>query len=78
MEILNLVIIGAFGSALIQVIKQYSKAWGMNSKILTVIVSVLLGAGYYFLHSDAEYWKVTLGILASASTVYAFLVPKKK
>ncbi len=73
--LLEIAIVGVIASLIMQGIKKWAKTSGWKSKVATVLVSIVLGGAYYFL-KGTNVWESMLGVLASASTVYAFFVPK--
>lgn len=75
MEFLEIGIIGAIISIIIQIIKE---KWGTESdttKVLTIGLSIVIGSVYYFLQGTAL-WQSILGVLATASTFYALIIRK--
>lgn len=76
-EFLEIAVIGSALALVIQLIKTKFGLDSVKTKILTLSLSVLLGASYYFL-SQTAIWQTILGILASASTVWAFLLRDKQ
>lgn len=75
MGILEIAIVGAILSGAIQFIKTKWGTDGMTTKILTVVMALMVGALIYFFQETA-YWQTVIGVLAAASTVYAFLLKK--
>jgi len=75
MEILEIAIIGTLASLFMQIVKKQYGPTSLTSKIIIVVVSIILGAGYVFLKGTPMFQTV-LGILASASTFYAFFLKK--
>lgn len=75
MEILEIAIVGTILSGAIQIIKNTYGTSGATTKALTVGLAVAFGAAVYFL-SGTELWTSILGVLGTASTVYAFLIKK--
>lgn len=74
-EFLVIPVVGALMSFLIQSIKNKFGDTSMSTKILTVVLSIVVGAGYSFARNTV-YWTTILTVLGSASTVYAlFLKP---
>jgi hypothetical protein len=63
-------IVGVFLSLAIQIIKKVFGTSNSKTKVLTIILAVAVGSFYYFL-KDTIYWQTIIGVLASASTVYA-------
>lgn len=78
MDITNFVaiaIVGAILSSTIQIIKA---RWGdnsVNSKFLTIALSIAVG-GFYVAIQGTAYFQTIVGVLASASTVYSLLLRK--
>jgi hypothetical protein len=75
MDILEVLIVGAVASLIIDIIK---KQWGTESlttKIITIGLSLIAGL-MIFLFEDTPLWSNFLGVLATASTVYAFILKK--
>lgn len=63
-------IVGVFLSLAIQIIKKVFGTSNSKTKVITIILAVAVGSFYYFL-KDTIYWQTIVGVLASASTVYA-------
>lgn len=74
-DFLGIAIVGVFASLIIEWINNISGANSTIAKAITVGVSVVLGAIYFFF-GDTAVWQSILGVLATASTVYAFLLKK--
>jgi hypothetical protein len=73
---LQIALVGVLASALIEII---NKKFGLGSsmaKVITIGVSILLGTIYFFL-KDTVLWQTILGVLGTASTVYAFFLKGK-
>jgi hypothetical protein len=73
---LSILIVGILASLLIEAI---NKVWGLNSpkaKVVTIGVSIVFGGLYYFL-KDTIWWQTILGVLGTASTIYAFFLKKE-
>ncbi len=68
-------IIGVVASILMEGIKKVFGTSGLSSKIAIVVLSIVLGGGYYFL-KDTNLWVSIIGVLSSASAVYAFFIKK--
>lgn len=75
MGILEIAIVGAILSGAVQIIKNKYGTSGNKTKALTVGLALFVGALIYFFQETA-YWESVIGILAAASTVYAFLLKK--
>lgn len=74
-EFLQLGVVGIALSFLVQYIKD---TWGTESnttRALTILLSVVLGAGYFFLEGTAI-WLAMVSILGSATTFYALFIRK--
>jgi len=72
---LEIGIIGVIASAIMEAIKKYVGTEGLLNKGLTIALALSLG-GIYFAFSNTAYWQSVVGILAVASTFYAFLLKK--
>lgn len=72
-EILNLVIVGAFLSALLEVITKHLSS--TLSKFATIGSALVIGGVYTWLMST-PYAETVFGILGSASLVYALFIKK--
>lgn len=75
MGILEIAIIGALLSGVVQIIKKKWGTDGNTTKMITVGLALVMGAAIYFLQ-DTAFWANFLGVLAASSTVYAFLLKK--
>lgn len=75
MDIATIALTGVIASLIVQALKKKLGTTSLANKIATVIVSVILGGAYYFLR-DTSIYTAVLGTLASASTVYAFLLKR--
>ena len=66
--------IGIVGTALSFIVEGIKAKWGpssMTTKGITLLLALGLGAAIYFL-SGTAIWLAIVGVLAAASTVYAF------
>ncbi len=72
-QFIQIGIVGVFLTFLIEFIKARFGTDSDKTKALTIILSIVLGAGYYFL-SGTSLWLPIIGILASATTFYALFV----
>lgn len=76
MDITSFVEIGIIGSSLSLVIQYIKNKFGTESnqtKVLTLVLSTVIGTGFYFLQGTAA-WASILGILGAASAFYSFLL----
>lgn len=73
MELLDVAIVGIVLSGAVQLIKKYFGTSSIKTKVITVGLSILVGAIIYFFQGTAV-WQSALGVLAAASTVYALLI----
>jgi ABC-type Mn2+/Zn2+ transport system permease subunit len=74
-DFLGILIVGSALSLAIQYIKNKYGTESDTTKALTVLLSVALGAAYWFL-SQTGIWTAILGVLGTASTFYAFFLKK--
>lgn len=72
-DFLGIAIVGAGLSAVIQYIKAVFGPSSNQTKLITLGLAIVLGGAYYLLR-DTSMWQSILGILAAASTVYAFFI----
>jgi len=72
-EFLSIGVIGATLAVVIQFIKTRFGLDSITTKLVTLGLAIVLGAVYFFL-SQTEIWQTILGVLASASTVWAFFL----
>jgi hypothetical protein len=75
MGILEIALVGVALSAIIEVVKNKFGTEGYITKAITIGLALLIGGIIYFLQ-DTAFWETFLGVLATASTVYAFLLKK--
>lgn len=68
--------IGVVGIAASYLLEYLTKKYSATaSKLITLGVSVVLGAAYWFF-SGTAWWASMLGVLAAASTFYALFLKK--
>lgn len=72
-DFLGIAVVGAGLSLVIDAIKVKLGTTSGATKALTLVLAVIVGALYTFLQST-PYWQSILGVLAAASTVYAFFL----
>lgn len=72
-DFLGIGIVGVLLSAVIEVIQARLGSSSLKTKFITIGLSILVG-GAYFLIRETVWWATILGVLASASTVYAILL----
>lgn len=72
-DFLGIAVVGGALSAVIEFIKAKFGITSETTKLLTIALAVVVGAVYTFLQ-DTAYWTTILGVLASASTVYALFI----
>ena len=72
-EILNLALIGGLLSWFLEWVTEEMDA--NQSKIATIICAIIFGSLYWIV-SSTGYMEAVLGVLVSASTVYAFMLKK--
>lgn len=74
-DFMGILVVGSLTSLFIQWIKNQYGASSTETKLLTIALSVVIGAVYYLFRETV--WYVTMvGILTAASTVYALLLKK--
>ena len=77
MDILSLGIIGAATSCVMEIIHKQFGTGSLLSKVIIVVLSMIVGTFYYFGY-QTSWWTCFVGVLVSASTVYAFFFSGKK
>ena len=73
---IGIAIVGVIASLIIEFINRAFTTDSTMSKAVTVGISIIIGVIYFFL-SNTVIWQPILGILATASTVYAFFLKSK-
>jgi len=77
-DLQNFLQIGAVGVILTFIVQYIKDKFGTESdatKLISIGLSVVLGAGYYFL-VDTPVWLPITGILGTATTFYALFIKK--
>lgn len=74
-DFLGIAIVGAGLSLVIELVRSKLGSDSRRTKALTLVLAVAVGSAYYFARQTV-YWQTVLGVLASASTVYALFVKK--
>lgn len=72
-DLLGITIVGAALSAIIEGIKSRYGTSSWATKVLTILLSIVVGLVYVWL-AGTGVWVSILGVLAAASTVYAFFL----
>ena len=70
---LHIAIVGVALSGTIQYIKTRFGTTGIGTKFITLGLALIVGTGVYLLQ-DTSYWETIIGVLGSASVVYAFFM----
>ncbi|MDE2105251.1 MAG: hypothetical protein KGL39_48950 [Patescibacteria group bacterium] len=65
-------IVGVVCSLIVEAITRYFSTKPLTSKLVSAVTCLVIGTGFYFA-SHATWWATVLGVLAAASTVYAFV-----
>ena len=73
MNITEFLAIGIVGAVLSMVFQYFKTTSGLKAKLWTVGLSLAVGGVYVWIR-DTVYWETVVGILASASTVYALFI----
>lgn len=80
MEINNFLGIAIVGAALSVVVQTIKGKFGIDksgTKALCILLAVIVGGAYWYA-SQLPIWQAILGVLAAASTVYAFIFNSEK
>lgn len=72
-DILNIAIVGGAISIFVEYIKNKTGNNPFYIKLFTIVLSVVLGAVYYF-YSGTEIFVSIIGVLSAASTIWALLI----
>lgn len=72
-DFLGIAVVGGLLSLVIQFIKNKLGTDSTATKILTIVLSIIVG-GAYFLLRDTVWYATIVGILAASSTVYALIL----
>ena len=72
---LSIALVGAGLSLAMNWIKAKWGTTSVGSRAIVIILSLAIGGVFYFL-KDTAFWQSAIGVLASASTVYAVLLKK--
>ena len=75
---LQIAVIGAALSVAIEWVQARFGTGTVETRLIAVILSVVLGALVWFVSKNTEIWEAVLGILAAASTVYAMYFSGRK
>lgn len=74
-DVISLAIVGAFVSALVQLIKNYVGT-SRNWTIVVVVVLSLVAGGIYYMFGNTQLWQAALQILLYANLVYGFIISR--
>lgn len=72
-DFLAIGVVGAGVSTAIDIIKMRYGTSPNKTKIVTILLSIIIGAGYYFLR-ETQIFATIVGVLVSASTFYALVL----
>lgn len=72
-DIFNIAIVGGAISIFVEYIKNKTGNNPFYIKLFTIILSVILGAIYYF-YSGTEIFVSIIGVLSAASTIWALVI----
>lgn len=74
-SLLQIGIVGVGLSIALEGIKKLTGTSGIKMKAITLGLALVVGSVYVFL-ANTPYWTTIISVLASASLVYAVLIPK--
>jgi hypothetical protein len=74
---LDITLIGIIASLIIEGINRLWQFDSLKAKVATIVVSIVLGAFYFFMR-NSNVWQDIIGILTTASAIYAFFLKQKK
>jgi len=75
-DFLGITVIGIGASILVQFIKSTFGTKSLKTKAILIAVSIVTGAGYYFLQLHQDLFQIVVTILGIASAFYAFFIKK--
>ena len=74
-DFMGILVVGTLLSLLVQYLKKKFGTDTMGTKLMTIGLSIAIGAGYYFLR-DTALLQTLIGVLTAASAVYALILKK--
>jgi hypothetical protein len=74
MEILQLSIVGAIVSVVVQFIKNSTSSKFFGPRTYAIALSLIAGTGYWLLKDNIVLWQAVGGIAVVANAVYGFLI----
>ena len=74
-QFLQIGVVGVFLSIVMEFIKARFSPDSDMTRLMVVLLSVALGAGYWFL-KDTSLWLPIVGILTTSTTVYSLFIRK--
>lgn len=75
-EFSSIMVVGAFLSIVVQIIKDKFGTKGNTTKLLTIALSLLVGGAFVWV-KDTPYFETVVIVLTTASTLYALFLNKK-
>lgn len=75
MELLEIGIVGVVLTAFIEWVKATFNPDSDTTRVITIALSLVLGAGIWFF-SGTAWWQSMLGVLSTATIVWAFIIKK--
>lgn len=72
-DFIGISVVGGLLSLVIQFIKGKLGTESLGTKVLTVVLSIIVGGAYFFVR-DTVWYPSILGVLAASSTVYAMFL----
>lgn len=77
-QLLSIGIVGALLSVALEWLKAKYAMDSKEARIITIVGAVVLGTIVWALQMNAVLWQTIIGILATASTVYAIVIKSLK
>lgn len=77
-QLLSIGIVGAVLSVAMEWVKAKYTMDSKEARIITIVGAVVLGTGVWALQSNVVLWQSVIGVLGSASTVYAIIIKSIK
>jgi hypothetical protein len=74
MEILQLSIVGAIVSVIVQFLKNSTSSKFLGPRTYAIALSLVAGTAYWLLKDNIVLWQAVAGIAVVANAVYGFLI----
>lgn len=75
-DFLGIAVVGAIVSIIMEQVQAKYGTGKLASRVAVIVLSLVFG-GFYWFFNDTAFYQSVLGVLATASTVYAFYYSDK-